>query len=186
MKLNLGCGQNRIEGYVNVDSQPACAPDEVVDLERFPWPFADNSVDEIMMNHVLEHLGADTRTFFGIVKELYRVCKPDATVRINVPHPRHDHFIGDPTHVRVVSPLVLSLFSKRLNREWAEQRAANSPLGLYLDVDFELVSTKLIVEEAWVAELSANGVLDMARVHEAAARYNNVVIEYRMVIRAVK
>ncbi|HEV7393411.1 MAG TPA: methyltransferase domain-containing protein, partial [Burkholderiales bacterium] len=96
MKLNLGCGYNKLEGYINVDSQPACAPDKVVDLEHFPWPFPDNSVDKIMMTHVLEHLGADKQTFFGIIKELYRVCKPAATVHIIVPHPRHDTFIGDP------------------------------------------------------------------------------------------
>ena len=186
MKLNLGCGQNRIEGYINVDRQPECAPDQLVDLEQFPWPYADNSVDEIVMNHVLEHLGADTRTFFGIVKELYRVCKPGATIHINVPHPRHDHFIGDPTHVRIISPLVLSLFSKRLNREWAERHAANSPLGLYLGVDFELVSTKLVLDEAWMAKLTMDGVVDMERANEAVARYNNVASEYRMIIRAVK
>jgi hypothetical protein len=186
MKLNLGCGYNRRDGYINVDHQAACKPDQVVDLERIPWPYADNSVNLIMMNHVLEHLGADRDTFLGIMKELYRVCEPDATIHINVPHPRHDNFIGDPTHVRIVTPQVLQLFSKRLNREWVALGAANSPLALYLDVDFELVSNKLVLDDAWQAKLSVNGVADVARMNEAAAKYNNVATEYRMVIRAVK
>jgi hypothetical protein len=186
MKLNLGCGYNRREGYINVDHQAACKPDQVVDLERFPWPYPDNSVNTIMMNHVLEHLGADRDTFLGIIKELYRVCEPDAAIHINVPHPRHDNFIGDPTHVRIVTPQVLQLFSKRLNREWIARGGANSPLALYLDVDFELVSTKLVLDDAWQAKLSVNGVVDADRANEAAAKYNNVASEYRMVLRAVK
>jgi hypothetical protein len=186
MKLNLGCGYNKLEGYINVDSQPACTPDEVVDLEHFPWPYPDNSVDKILMTHVLEHLGADKQTFFGIIKELYRVCKPDATVHIIVPHPRHDTFIGDPTHVRIISPRVLSLFSKRLNRELSERGAANTALGLYLDVDFETVSTQTVIDHAWMVKLKVNGVLDSERANEAIESYNNVATEYRMVIRAVK
>ena len=186
MKLNLGCGHNRLEGYVNVDKQPACMPDELVDLERFPWPYPDNSVDKIVLNHVLEHLGADTETFFRIVKELYRVSKSGAAIHINVPHPRHDNFIGDPTHVRIITPGVLSLFSKRLNREWIEKRAANSPLALYLDVDFELISTELVLDEPWIAKCTVNGVLDTEKADDAVARFNNVASEIRMIIRVLK
>jgi ubiquinone/menaquinone biosynthesis C-methylase UbiE len=186
MKLNLGCGYNKLEGFVNVDSQSTCAPDQVVDLESIPWPYPDNSVEQIVMTHVLEHLGADKQTFFGIMKELYRVCKPNATVHIIVPHPRHDTFIGDPTHVRVITPRVLSLFSKTLNREWIERGAANTPLGLYLEVDFETVSTQTVLDHAWMAKFKVNGVVDAERATEAIDTYNNVATEYRMVLRAVK
>lgn len=59
LKLNLGCGFKRIPGYLNVDSVPDCNPDQVVDLEKFPWPWADNSVDDVQLIHVLERLGRD-------------------------------------------------------------------------------------------------------------------------------
>ena len=36
MKLNLGCGQNKFDGFVNVDKAPECDPDRAVDLERIP------------------------------------------------------------------------------------------------------------------------------------------------------
>ena len=55
------------------------------------------------MKHVLEHLGRDTDTFLAIWKELYRVAAPGATVRIVVPHPRHQDFLQDPTHVRAMN-----------------------------------------------------------------------------------
>ena len=57
MKLNMGCGHNKREGYVNVDMSPVCNPDVVWDLETLPWPWQDNSVDGVLFNHSLEHLG---------------------------------------------------------------------------------------------------------------------------------
>ena len=80
----------------------------------------------------------------------------------------------------------MAMFSKRLNREWRDKGVANSPLGLYLDVDFEVVSTKIMLEERWQKKLTVNGVLDSAAAEEALASYNNVATEYRLVMRAVK
>ena len=186
MRLNLGCGNNPLDGYVNVDREAACHPDRVVDLESFPWPFPDDSAEEIVMNHVLEHLGAQTGVFFGIVRELYRIARPDALIRVNVPHHRHDSFHGDPTHVRVITPGTFSLFSKRLNREWAEHGAANSPLGIYLDVDFEVEKSVLIVEQSWLQKLTTDGKVDEPALFHAIASYANVVSECQITIRAVK
>ena len=110
IKLNLGCGEKKIPGFINVDKFGN--PDVNHDLESFPWPWESNSVSEIALIHVLEHLGKETEIYFGIFKEMYRVCKHGAKVRIVVPHYRHEFFYDDPTHVRVVTPLGLSLFSK--------------------------------------------------------------------------
>lgn len=185
MKLNLGCGQNKMPGYINVDKYGTCHPDRVVDLEVFPWPFADSSCDEIVMHHVLEHLGADVPTFFGVIKELYRVLRPGARLQVDVPHPRSEGFANDPTHVRPVSPSILSLFSKKNNREWAEKGWPNSPLGLYLDVDFEIRSVNFVLTPRWANKFSA-GELTQAQVMEAAEMYHNVVDEIQMVLSAVK
>src|SRR5436190_17104632 len=99
LRLNLGCGGNKRAGYVNVDMVAACSPDVVFDIERLPWPWPDSSVEEVLMFHVLEHVGRDSDTYLGLIKELWRVCRHEARVRVIVPHPRHDHFLGDPTHV---------------------------------------------------------------------------------------
>ena len=113
MKLNMGCGQNKIDGYLNIDKHIECKPDLQFDLEKFPWPFKNSEVNEVLFNHSLEHIGADTDVFLNIMKELYRVCNADAKIQINVPHPRHDNFINDPTHVRIITPETFALFSKK-------------------------------------------------------------------------
>jgi hypothetical protein len=55
LKLNLGAGPHPIAGYLNVDKFPPA--ELVLDLEVTPWPWADSSVGEIRMSHVMEHPG---------------------------------------------------------------------------------------------------------------------------------
>ena len=47
LRLNLGCGMKRIDGYLNVDRFGE--PDLRHDLEVVPWPWPDDSVNEILL-----------------------------------------------------------------------------------------------------------------------------------------
>ena len=111
------------------------------------------------------------------MKELYRICRPDARVRIAVPHPRHDNFFDDPTHVRAVTPMTLSLFSKAANLKWKAEGASNSPLALYAGVDFELLEWSATVDEKF---------REHPNLAEMIQHWNNVATEYRMVLQVVK
>ena len=179
LRLNLGCGANRREGFLNVDKLDLPGVEQV-DLEVFPWPWETSSVEEVVMNHVLEHLGQSPDVFIGIMKELYRVCVPNATIQVNVPHPRHDFFITDPTHVRPILPATFQLFSKSINREVQAKRGANSLLGLWHDVDFDLVQTRYVLDPKFDHLHGTPELEDAMR-----TRYG-IVTEIRMRLRVVK
>lgn len=185
MKLNLGCGHNKMPGWVNVDHSPVCDPDQVLDLETFPWPWRDDSVDEIALHHVLEHLGETSAKYFGVMKELWRVCRDGALVRITVPHPRHDDFLSDPTHVRPITVPGLQMFSRKVNEQWRAMGAANTPLAIQLGVDFDLVQVETVLEEPWASRMQNREITDQEILLDAS-RYNNVIKEQRIVLKAIK
>lgn len=184
-KLNLGCGQNKEAGFINVDKYDSFKPDVVWDLEVFPWPFEESSAEEVLLNHCLEHLGADTETFLGIMKEIYRVSAPNARVRINVPHPRSYGFDGDPTHVRKVNPEVLSLFSMANNRKFKELGWPNTPLATYLKIDLETTNVEFRLTQYWMEKLQ-KGEMTNEEMNHAANTYFNVIDEIKFELKAIK
>lgn len=80
MRLNIGCGEKKMAGYVNVDLYGT--PDVKCDLSNFPWPFDTNSADEVYSAHFLEHVHDYEKT----VLEIHRILKPGGTFHFKVPH----------------------------------------------------------------------------------------------------
>ena len=186
MKLNLGCGFRKLDGYVNVDKQATCQPDMVLDLEKLPWPSESESVEEVVASHVLEHLGQQPEVFLAIMRQLYRVMKPEAMARIIVPHPRSDDFLGDPTHVRPITDQTLRLFSQRRNRETLAKGASDTPLGFHLGIDFEIASVSFDMMPDYADKVprddDAAGRAELARL---IRNHFNVVRQVDMTIRKV-
>ncbi len=185
MRVNFGCGLNKLTGWVNLDKYETTEPDVLFDLESLPWPFDSDSVTEALFNHSLEHIGQDSSVFLAVIVELYRVCADGAVVRINAPHPRHDHFNGDPTHVRVITPDVLNLFSKKKCEDWQRTGVANSPLALYLNVNFEVTSIGKVLDPKYYA-LWESKKISQAELEICERDLNNVVQEYQIALRVLK
>ena len=185
MKLNLGCGNKIMEGYVNVDKFNLYNIDINHDLEKIPYPFETESVEEIILSHVLEHIGQDPNVFIEILKEFYRICKNQALINIAVPHPRHEAFISDPTHVRPITVLGLSLFDKDLNKKWEKNGAANSPLALIHKVNFKIEDINYDIDADILAKFKT-GEIDKAKLDYMIKHYNNVVNQIIIKWRVIK
>ena len=81
-KLNLGCGEFKKNGYINVDFSSVSDPDVKHVLNIFPYPFKDNAFNLIEADHLLEHLSYP----FNAMKELVRILKNGGILKIKVPH----------------------------------------------------------------------------------------------------
>lgn len=81
MKLNLGCGDVPLEGWVNIDLESDKA-DLKHDLTR-PLPYEDGSVDFVYSEHFIEHLTAEEG--LSLLKECRRVLKPGGVLRVATP-----------------------------------------------------------------------------------------------------
>jgi len=126
MRLDIACGKNKKPDFIGVDVWDGA--DIVCDLEQFPWPFNDNSVDEIFCSHYIEHV-PDLVSF---ANELYRIMKPGAKATIIAPYYSSIRAWQDPTHVRAISENTFQYFRK----DWREARR----LDHYpIVVDFEVV-----------------------------------------------
>ena len=137
MKLDIGCGKNKKEGFVGVDQYAMEGVDHVVKIGKEAFPFDTDSVDEAHSSHFIEHLNAVERVHF--YNELYRVLKLGAKATIIVPHWNSNRAYGDPTHQW---PPVSEMSFYYLSKEWRKTQAPHTdkqwnPEGY--DCDFEAV-----------------------------------------------
>lgn len=97
-KLNIGCGKDIKKGYVNLDKVRLTGVDIIQDLDKYPYPFPDNTFDEVYSRDCIEHL----KDLFKSMKEIKRICKHNAKVILIVPYwhsssafyPNHNYFFN--------------------------------------------------------------------------------------------
>lgn len=82
MKIDIGCGNHKREGFIGVDIAPGDQVDYVIDIERDRLPFEDNTVDHVFSNHTFEHIVSPQ----NILREIVRVCKHEALVEVWTPY----------------------------------------------------------------------------------------------------
>ncbi len=94
MRVDIGCGDSKPEGFIGIDICPGPCVDIVADLSK-SFPLEDSSVDELRAYDVIEHLPDRLNT----MNEIWRVCKPGARVDLFVPSTDGRGAFQDPTHV---------------------------------------------------------------------------------------
>jgi SAM-dependent methyltransferase len=94
-KLNVGCGKDIREGWVNLDLEPLPGVDFVHDINHLPLPFSDEEFDLISCKDVLEHVD-----YIPAIRDLHRILKPGGRLIVRVPHFTSKDAYSDPTHRR--------------------------------------------------------------------------------------
>ncbi len=95
-KLHLGCGKVILDGYINLDFKKLPGVDVVHNLEKKPYPFKDDTFDEVYGRHIVEHLD----NLITVMEELHRIVRNDGTIKIIAPYFSGEGAFNDPTHKR--------------------------------------------------------------------------------------
>lgn len=96
IKIDIGCGSNKRDGFIGVDIDKKTNPDIVASALNLP--FSDNSVDEVFSAHLIEHFDPqEARRFFD---EIYRVLKKGgkADIKVDKDWSKRRLMAKDPTH----------------------------------------------------------------------------------------
>jgi len=107
LRLNLGCGGKRLDGFVGVDRYPTPAVDVLADLGA-TLPFADGTVAEVMLDNVIEHMP----DIPALMREMHRICRHDARIVIRTPHFTSLSSWRDPTHLHHLSYFSMDHFER--------------------------------------------------------------------------
>lgn len=134
LRLDLGCSTKKEPGWHGVDIKKFEGVDTVCDLLK-PWPWKDDTVSEVRMNHVLEHFTGMQR--IHIFNEMYRVMQKGSTALIVTPSWASNRAYGDPTHQW---PPVSEMAYCYLSKQWRMEQAPDTdvswtPTGYTCDFD---------------------------------------------------
>jgi len=133
-KLNLGCGNNNLPGWVNLDISALPGVDIVCDIEKLPLPFADEQFDEVLCQDILEHV-----EYIPVLRDIHRIIKKGGALTIRVPHFTSKFNFLDPTHKKMFSIGTFNFFVK----DSSEQQGR----GYYFDFAFSSCREAKIVFE---------------------------------------
>lgn len=168
MKLDLGCGNKKKQGFLGVDIIALPGVDHVVDLETYPWPFADSTIEEVHCSHYIEHTG----DLVKFMEEVWRIAKPGALATFVAPHYGSILAIQDPTHKRFIAYETFLYFSAA----WRE----NYTIGYYpIKANFEIIQVGAVYNVEWLAKPEEERMA-------ASRRYLNVIDQVVAELRVIK
>jgi SAM-dependent methyltransferase len=154
LKLDIGCGLKKREGFIGIDKSNDVGADVVMNIETQPLPFDDSTVDEIYCAHTVEHLHG----LIPFINECYRVLKPSAKMIIIAPYYTAIQATQDPTHVRYINERTFLYFTDAYLG-----KGATFEYGIRSR--FNIVSTEFTYINMWAKPWLPNRVRLWARHH---------------------
>src|SRR3954453_22977774 len=76
--LDIGCGASKYPGSIGLDISADTAADVVHNLDDRPYPFDDDSFDQVLMQDVIEHVEAP----IAVMEELHRIFRPGGRIQL--------------------------------------------------------------------------------------------------------
>lgn len=184
-RLNLGCGFNKVDSYVNVDKSELVQPDEIVDLDIFPWKWKDDEFEHIVAKDILEHIGKDSNDFVTLIKEMYRITSNGGIWEIQFPHWRCDIALDDPTHKRLITFNMFNLFNKKFQLERIKSKESDSLISFENDIDIEICDINIEYTQPYKMKIEQKQItseeLDFHLNH-----FNNVALSIKLLIQVHK
>jgi SAM-dependent methyltransferase len=150
IRLHLGCGDDKQEGFIGMDNNDHQCVDIVHHIESFPYPIDDESCHVILAAQVAEHI--DPRLTIDFFNELWRIMRPGGQLILSVPYAGSIMYWDDPTHCNGFIETTFSYFDFR-HSFWQKYK----PCPWSIDKGFplwqstgllECVMTKVKYEEA--------------------------------------
>ncbi|MGH9663488.1 MAG: class I SAM-dependent methyltransferase [Bryobacteraceae bacterium] len=132
--LDVGCGINKYPGSIGIDRIAGTRADVLCELDHFPYPFRDNSFDEVRAIHVIEHVSDVIRT----MEEFHRLARPGGEVFIVTPHYTDFSSFCDPTHRWHLNSFSLRYFGSK-----------HGGFGYYSQAKFGEISVRLKLLALW-------------------------------------
>lgn len=109
--IDLGCGTSNKPETIGIDVLPLTGVDYVANMEDGLSFIQDNSVDEYVTSHFLEHVA----NFELLMSEIFRTLKPEGIIKITVPHFSNPYYYSDYTHKRFFGLYSFDYFSDGKN-----------------------------------------------------------------------
>lgn len=129
-RIDIACGQNKQPDFYGVDI--AGDADLIYDLEVYPWPFEDDSADELFCSHYVEH----TSDLIKFMNECGRILKAGGKMTIIAPYYSSVRCWQDPTHKHAISENSFLYY----NKGWREaNRLDHYPITCDFDFTYGYV-----------------------------------------------
>lgn len=129
-KLNIGCGEDTLEDYVNIDIRNVDGVDMVRDVTDLPLPFKDESIIEIKAIDIVEHL----LKVVPFIDECGRILVKGGILAIRTSYWKSENAFTDPTHHHYFT---LNSFDY-----WDPTTKIGREYGYYTDAKFNVMNAQ--------------------------------------------
>lgn len=146
MKLDLACGSTPAEGYEGVDSRELTQAYKV-DLERFPWPWENDSIEALRCSHYVEHCP----DLVAFMNECHRILTPGGELYIRCPYQHSDAAWQDPTHVRALNMKSWDYYDSQLRAGLGDGYAG-------ITADFEITNLEAFARPGVAEQFGDEGI----------------------------